>query len=767
MLIDNYIKLNDWPIKKFIWFILTIQFSLFGLIGLDLIGVNIPILREVIGFIYLAYIPGILILRIFRLHKLSNIETLFYSVSISLATLMFLGLFINFSLPFLGIKGPLSFVPVLLSINLVTIFLLFLCYFFDNGFSQPALSLKISSKHLFLLLPLFLSIFGTYLINNYDNHLGIIVMILTVAFIILLVGFNKIDKSLYSFVVLILSVSLLLQNSLISNYISGFDIQREYFLTQLVIDNFRWENIPNLAALTDLNSILSLTILPSYFYYICNVNIAWIFKLIYPLIYALVPLGLYELFKREFNSKIAFFSVIYFIVNYSFFYNMVQLMRQMIAEVFLVAIILLFLDQKMDKRFRSILLIIFLLSLTMSHYGTAPIFLAVLIGVFLLQYVYNFYKRNKIKTKIDTININILLIFLTIVLIWYIYNNNSSVFISILGIFQGMYSSIFSSFLSANSTQGLTIIGAKVTFFNNITKYLFLLTQLFIVIGILGFILNIGNINKRFKMKKEYLFFAILFLGICIMSILVPNFSSQLDTIRMFHIAIIVLSPFFIIGFILIIERINLLLYNRTLHKTFNTINLNIKKINIPISNRTLHKTFNTINLIVERIKISVFNRSSHNTFKIISIFLIVFLFLNTGLVQYIVNEPYKPTMALITNNSNPPIFNEKVLSSAEWLNEYKNNNSEIYSDTNGYVLLGGFVGPKSLILSYSLDTNTFNSIDNNSYIFLNFRTRNDTLDIPEASSKVSVDGFFSQKSLTPITNDRNRIYDNTLIIYF
>ena len=716
MFIDNYIKLNDWPIKKFIWFILTVQLSLLGIIGLDLLGINIPILREVIGFIYLVYIPGIIILRIFRLHKLSNIETLFYSVSISLATLMFLGLLINFSLPFLGIEGPLSFVPLLLSINLVTILMLILSYFFDNEFIQPALRIQISSKHLFLLLPLFLSIFGTFLINYHDNNLGIIVMVLTIAIIILLVGFNKIDKSLYSFIVLILSVSLLLHNSLISNYISGFDIQREYFLTNLVIYNFKWENLPNLASLTDLNSILSITILPAYFYYICNINIVWIFKIIYPLIYSLVPLGLFELFKREFNSKIAFFSVIYFIVNYSFFYNMVQLMRQMIAEVFLVAIILLFLDQKMDKRFRSILLIIFLLSLTMSHYGTAPIFLAVLIGVFILQYLYNLYKRNKMESKIDTINLNIVLIFLTIVLIWYIYNNNSSVFISILGIFQGMYSSIFSSFLSPNSTQGLTIIGTKVTFFNSITKYLFLLTQGLIVIGILGFLFNIGNIKKRFKMKKEYFFFAILFLGICIMSILVPNFSSQLDTIRMFHIAIIVLSPFFVIGFMLIIERIDILMSNLSFRKTFNNVSIK-EKFNILIrSNRS--------------------NRGFHYTFKIISIFLVVFLFLNTGLIQYAVNEPYKPTMALSTNNCDPPIFYEKDISSAEWLNRYKDNNSDIYSDTNGFVLLGGFVGPKSSILSYSLDTNTFNYISNNSYLFLKFRTRNGTIDIPEDSIK-------------------------------
>ena len=334
----------------------------------------------------------------------------------------------------------------------------------------------------------------------------------------------------------------------------------------------------------------------------------------------------------------------------------------------------------MDKRFRSILIITFLLSLTMFHYGTAPIFLAVLIGVFILQYLFNLYERNKIKSKINTINLNIVLIFFTIVLIWYIYNNNSAVFISILGIFQGMYNSILSSFLSANSTQGLAIIGMKVTFFNTITKYLFLFTQALIVVGILGILFNIGNMKNRFKMKREYFFFAILFLGICILSILVPNFSSQLDTIRMFHIAIIVLSPFFVIGFILIIERIGVLISYMGFLKPFNNVSIK-EKINILIKS----------------------DRSYRKTFNIISIFLIVFLFLNTGLLQVIVNEPYKPTMALSTNSSDPPLFYEKDISSAEWLNRYKDNDSYIYSDTNGFVLLGGFVGPKSLVLSYSL----------------------------------------------------------------
>ena len=717
MFTDNYIKLNDWPINRFIWLILLIQTSLLGLISLDFIGIKIPVIREVIAFIYLTYVPGIMVLRILRLHKLSSIETLFYSVAISLATLMLTGLAINFLLPVLGIKEPISFLPLLLSINVVTLFLLLLSYFIDKEFVQPELSIKISSKHLFLILPLFLSIFGTYLINYHNNNLGIVVMIIAIAAIISLIGFNKIDKSLYSFVILIISISLLFQNSLISNYISGFDIQREYFLAKLVIYNFRWEAFPNLVSLTDLNSILSISILPSYFYYICNVDIIWTYKIIYPLIFSLVPLGLFHLFKREFNAKIAFFSVIYFIVSYSFFYNMTQLMRQLVAEVFLVAVILLFLDKKMDKRSRSILLIVFLFALTMSHYGLAYIFLTVLIGVYILQYLFNLYK----KSKIDTINSTIVVLFLTVVLLWYIYNNNSSVFISILAIFDSVYNSILTSFLSPNSTQGLTIIGSKNTFFNAITKYLYLLTQLLIVIGIVGFLFNVGNIAKRFKINKEFIFFAVVFLGICILSIIVPNFSSQLDTVRMYQITTIVLSPFLIIGFMLITEKINKLL-----------------KLKQPIP----------------------------KTFNIISIFLVVFLILNTGLVQEIIKEPYKPTMALSTN-TDPPIFNEMDISSAEWLNKYLNVDDVICSDINGFVLLGGFVGPKSQLLSYSLDKNTFNDLSPGTYIYLRFSTGNGTINVAQDSINGSKEGFVDQNLLNPITEGKSRIYDNGVNILF
>ena len=95
MQINNPLQMNDWEIKKFLTVVLAIQLAMWGVIGLDYIGLQIPILRQLIGFIYLTFVPGIIILRILKLHKLGNIETLLYTVGLSIATLMFTGLLMN------------------------------------------------------------------------------------------------------------------------------------------------------------------------------------------------------------------------------------------------------------------------------------------------------------------------------------------------------------------------------------------------------------------------------------------------------------------------------------------------------------------------------------------------------------------------------------------------------------------------------------------------------------------------------------------------
>ena len=108
MQLDNPFQMNDWEIKKFLKVLLAIQLAVWGVIAFDTMGVHIPLMRPLVVLIYLTLVPGIIILRILKLHNLGNIETLLYTVGLSIATLMFTGLVMNTVYPLLGVSGPIS-----------------------------------------------------------------------------------------------------------------------------------------------------------------------------------------------------------------------------------------------------------------------------------------------------------------------------------------------------------------------------------------------------------------------------------------------------------------------------------------------------------------------------------------------------------------------------------------------------------------------------------------------------------------------------------
>ena len=69
------------------------------------IFLDIPVLRQVLGFLFFTIIPGLLILYILKLNKLGLTAGIVLSVGLSIAFLMLAGLLLNwayFGLGFLG-----------------------------------------------------------------------------------------------------------------------------------------------------------------------------------------------------------------------------------------------------------------------------------------------------------------------------------------------------------------------------------------------------------------------------------------------------------------------------------------------------------------------------------------------------------------------------------------------------------------------------------------------------------------------------------------
>ena len=165
-----------------------------GLFAINKFGIDTPIIRPLIGFIYLSFIPGYLLLRILRLHKLSGIESFLYALGLSLFMDMFVGFLMNIFYPILGITDkPIAEIPIVITMAGVVFLLCIIAYLRDKNYNNPDyIDLKdiLNPQVLFLSLIPFIAIFGIYLVNYHNNNILLIIMIVVIALVALIIEFT-------------------------------------------------------------------------------------------------------------------------------------------------------------------------------------------------------------------------------------------------------------------------------------------------------------------------------------------------------------------------------------------------------------------------------------------------------------------------------------------------------------------------------------------------------------------------------------------------
>ncbi len=370
---------NDWEIKRCLNLCISLLLAMLGLIGLAALGFDIPVLRQIVGFIFLTFIPGILLLRVLKIHNTGIIECLLYSVGLSLAFVMATGVVVNFALPPLGISHPIALAPLTATFTIFFLILCFLAYVRDKNFrpanpppkdseeevAKPGFHANLNPFLLAILL-LLLAILGVSLVNSYQNNILLIIFIFIIVLIISLVAFNKfIPPRAYPFMIVMMALALLYQTTLISNYLVGSDIHLEYYLGKLVVENGCWDA----TIASTMNSCLSIVMLAPIYSLLLNMDIVWLLKIIYPLFFSLLPLALFRIFRLQIKPHYAFFATFFFIAMPMFFMDMAQLARQQISELFFVLVILLMVDRKLTLIQRTALVLIFGFGVVVSHYG--------------------------------------------------------------------------------------------------------------------------------------------------------------------------------------------------------------------------------------------------------------------------------------------------------------------------------------------------------------------------------------------------------------
>lgn len=649
--------IHRWPIKPFYSAIVAIVLGLGGCIVIEDIGLAIPLIRSILGFVFLSFVPGFIILRLLRLDDLGPWESVLYAHGLSLAVTMFAGLVVN-STVLVGLENPIAPYPLYISISLLVMALAAAAYLREPQKPSHVLQLQIeelTSSPLLLLASLpFLTIIGTFLVNTYESGILLMLVISLIVLLFLAIVTGKwISPEYYPFALWIFAISLLWHNSLISPYINVCDVVSEYLAAKIVITNGWWD----WTIYENFNSVLSSTMLAPVFHWILGLDLTWVFKIIFPFSFSLVAPATYRIFLSMVRTpQIAFLSTFFLISIQPFFEEVAFITKQSTAELFLVLFMLLIFSKALDRRY-SVVLYLFGAAIIVSHYGISYTLGFAFGFVILISAVLDRTAIKRVLARVGygdnttepypynrTIPLGFFLFYCTFTFLWYYLASGSSVLDHIAMMWEQVVTSISKEMLNPEHSRGLYLVTrTEASFLHTASKALYIVSQGLIVIGFSKIVLK----PRKSFFSRLYMVFSFFFLIVLVAAVLHTSLSAM-DPRRLFQLCSFFLAPFAVIG--------------------------GISLFSMPLS--IFHQN---ARIDIHRV-----------TQSLMGVFLVIFLLFNTGFVFEIAND--HPRSIALSQESvvahgdyvDRAVFYGNIISrenvlSGQWLSEERNASHTVY----------------------------------------------------------------------------------------
>jgi uncharacterized membrane protein len=679
------------------------------------IAFEIPVARQILGFLFLTFVPGFVLVKFMGFWGLNKVETVLISTVLSIALLMLIGLLVNFLGPILGVPNSLSTIPMLVGLNFL---LIPLCFMLDkkyskngNGFSLFRFTNRLfasSIRYVFPFIVIFASIFGAFFVGNNFGHLIFLIVIILISGLlaVCIISEKIIPQKLYPLMLFAISLALIFQFFLLTPFLlgGGGDIFSEYYASRLLHINGYWNPTLKLANFeaSKAKCMLSVTVLPEIYAQILNLDQTWIFKLVIPFLASIAfSLGLYVLYQTQTDKKTAFLATFLFLAN------AVGLgwgpAKQLVAEFFYIMLLFVFLNKQMSQMHKRILFLIFAFSLVVSHYSLSYIFLTMIFLVWGSQLL------TKKKVEISTSQI---IVFSIITFAWYIYTSGSSPFVALLNAGDHVYRNIATDFFNPLSRSEAVLRGIGATpaasLLHLVGRVLFYVTEFFILIGVLKIIL------KKEKFSREYTLLVLFNFVLLLLNIVIPSLAGQFLMERWYIVSLIILAPICIIGGKTVFESL--------LKYVFKWRNNNIAVL--------------LLSLVV----------------------LIPFFLFNSGLVYEIARDESWSLPLSIHRMDNlrlhELIVETQEFSGAKWLSSYTNSSrSYVYSDTTSMVHI---LEPYGLIDTQYLKllANTTGSLQVGDFIYLRWTNINE-------HTAMALTYAWNISDISSFLNNQNNIYSN------
>lgn len=605
-------------------------------LGSMLMGQLVPELLLVRAFIvmpFILFLPGFLALRALGIRLQSATQSIVMALGLSIAMVMLVGFAANFILPHLGVPDPISVIPMTFLIVALVVILAIVASSRNDGMAQffPKIDVKITPYYLFLALVPIVTLLGVALQICYSINVGLVIALSFICLIAVLAGFGKIPREAYPLTIFVVGLSILFHTIFFSEFLWGWDIHKEYYSATAVVETSVWSPI----RWSNVNAMLSITILGPVLSILSGADVESVLRIVYPFIFAFVPMGLYLLFKRQTNEDIAFFASFFIISIVTFFMELPQLARQEVAELFVVLLLLLIVDVEIERNTKVGLFILFSFSLIVSHYATYYFFIAILLSGYVLDIVLRKWRLLRGRDDVGPLGQEravgsgasafltpgLLLLILFFSLAWYTFCSSSSPISSVIDLVLKMFNSILDIISNSAATEGTSVISEQSdTILHELWKYSQLVFAAAIVVG--AYFIIKGMKNRQNWMQNDALTpFNIAALGVLCGCLVLPHIASSLNTGRVYHLALLFLAPVLVLGVIKALERI------------------------VQLSRSTRHL--------------------AKHTLKAVSTVLLVSLLFNTGLIYELTGD--SSTSFALDENFDFPLFTDAEVTGVQW----------------------------------------------------------------------------------------------------
>lgn len=695
------------------------------------IFLDIPYFRQILPFILLTFVPGLLMIQILKLNHINIVEKIALSVGLSLILVTFTGMVTNYI--FFSLK-PLDLSNILIIFNILLVILLFLGYLINRAPPINISGVKFPKHNSYekvvlivaVLLPT-LSMLGTFLVKMNGNYVLLYLMIFLIPTLVIFMSItNRNFKEKYYLIsIFSISFSLILAYTLISNYIYGTDSHTEFYFYKTIVDSGKWHlNVFTTIHQKPLSSCLIISIFPAVYQIISRFpDPTLLFKLIFVLPLSLIPLIVYQISKTYNNKEIYSFLAAIFVISAISFYSQTEAYRTYIAVLFFALAIMVFLSPNLNNMVKKLLFIIFTIGIIVSHYSSGYVFFFIMLSsVIIIQCIKFIIKIKKLNTSNETnsslfnktefISVGLLILSFVIMFVWYsqitgtAFDSGINYLVKTLGRLNDFFI-MESRDPTIYQAMGSTLSNAPlIRYINFFTSWA---SIGFIAVGILTALISMLNfkmlkrklkLNSSSMINLDFLGLSISSFVIMVAAVILPFVLVFYSLPRLYYFLIVILSIFFILGGKIIAK------------------NLKVKK-----------------------------------PYILILVILIPILLSNIGITPQFFGAPNSILLNPSDNINNTYYVYDSEAYGAAWIGNYRDLNNKFYTDSRAAarIVSIGLIPRENIIeiSKYGYSGYTYLSyynIKQGELYFWKYTTIGDTYDIKEYSD------IFDQK---------NRVYDS------